>query len=161
MSDTNGIETNKLIKGATITGVTNAIINAAIQYFMLRGHAPIPVTVDSISNNVHTVLGAAVPLAIGLAMILTVVSYYKAGGKRIGGLRFVIWLVFRNGVFTFGIVTAVAVLWQRLFGTIEVSMLPALVMIGVIAGVIAGIIEYSTIKACIVREALAKGKAAE
>lgn len=135
-----------LLKGAAITGVINAIVNGAIQYFLLKKHAPIPITVDSITNNVHTVLGAAVPLAICLAMIITVVSYYKIKGPKIGFFPAIFWMVIKHGFFTFGVVTALAVVWQRSVGTIEVGLLPAVIIIGIIAGLISGVIEYSTIK---------------
>lgn len=143
--------TNKLITGAVLTGLINAVINGGIQYFFLRSYAPIPITVDSITNNIHTVLGTAVPLAITLAMILTVVSYYKVKQRKINFFPSVFWMVLKHGFFTFGVVTALAVLWQRIFGTIQVSLISALIMIGIIAGVISAIIEFLTIRASIVQ----------
>ena len=65
----------KILHGAVAGGVINGLINGAIQWFLLRGHAPIPLTVDAITNDQNTVLGAAVPLAVTLAMILTVIAY--------------------------------------------------------------------------------------
>lgn len=154
MNNTDSLDKGQLAKGATITGVVNAIINGAIQYFLLKGHAPIPITVDSITNNVHTVLGAAVPLAISLAIILTVVSFYKIKDRQVAFFPFVLGMVLKHGFFTFGVVTALAVVWQRLFGTIDIALFPAIIMIGVIAGLISSIIEYSTIKACRMRKLL-------
>lgn len=142
---------HKIVKGAIITGIINAIINGGIQYFILRGTAPIPISVDSITNNEHTVLGTAVVLAVTLAMILTAVSYFKIKVERVPFFPTTFWLVLKHGFFTFGVVTALAVLWQRYFGSIEVSLLLALIMVGVIAGIISTIVEYLTIKACIVR----------
>lgn len=141
----------KLLKGATTTGVVNAIVNGVIQYFILRGTAPIPVSVDSISNTEHTVLGAAVALAVTLAMILTAVSYFKIKAERVPFFPTAFLLVLKHGFFTFGVVVAIAVLWQRFVGTIEVSLLPAVIWIGVIAGIISAIVEYLTIEACMVR----------
>lgn len=140
------LNTTALLKGAAITGLINAIVNGGIQYFLLKKHAPIPITVDSITNNVHTVLGAAVPLAICLAMIITVVSYYKIKGPKIAFFPTIFWMVIKHGFFTFGVVTALAVVWQRIVGTVEVGLFPAVIIIGIIAGLISGVIEYSTIK---------------
>jgi hypothetical protein len=58
-----------------LSGVIDAIINGAVQWYLLSGHAPLPLTVDGISGDEHTVFGAAVPLAVSLAMILTAVAY--------------------------------------------------------------------------------------
>ncbi|GEM_PF-4763420 len=41
----------KLLKGAVITGIINAIINGGIQYFFLKGNSSIPISVDSITND--------------------------------------------------------------------------------------------------------------
>ncbi|MDT0294918.1 hypothetical protein RLT85_09750 [Mesonia ostreae] len=60
---------SKVVKGAVLTGVINAIINGEIQYFILKGNDSIPISVDSISNNTETVLGTAVLLAITLSTI--------------------------------------------------------------------------------------------
>src|SRR6056297_3444670 len=65
-----------ILKGAVLSGVINAVINGAIQFFLLRGDAPLPLTVDSIGTETHTVLGASVPLAVSLAMILTAVAHW-------------------------------------------------------------------------------------
>ena len=141
----------KLIKGAIKTGLINGVINGGIQYFFLKGTAPIPISVDSITNTEHTVLGTAVVLAVTLAMILTVVSYFGIKEEKVSFFPSAFGLVLKHGFFTFGVVTALAVLWQRYLGTIEVSLLSALIMIGAIAGIIAGIVEYLTIKACILK----------
>ncbi|HLR24299.1 MAG TPA: hypothetical protein VK112_00435 [Fodinibius sp.] len=141
----------KLVKGAVTTGITNGIINGGIQYFFLKGMAPIAISVDSITNTEHTVLGTAVVLAVTLAMILTVVSYFGIKEEKVPFFPSAFGLVLKHGFFTFGVVTALAVLWQRYLGTIEVSLLSALIIIGVIAGIIAGFVEYLTIKACIRR----------
>ncbi|MEE4161025.1 MAG: hypothetical protein V2I25_00865, partial [Woeseiaceae bacterium] len=57
----------EILKGAALSGVINAIINGAIQWYLLADHAPLPLTVDGITNDEHTVFGAAVPLAVSLA----------------------------------------------------------------------------------------------
>lgn len=138
----------QLLQGAVKTGLINAVINAAIQYFLLRDKTPIAISVDSITNQEHTVLGAAVMLAVSLAMILTAIAYLLVKKPRPNFFPYGFWLVLKHGFFTFGVVTALAVLWQRWFGSIEVSLSLALLMIGLIAGLVAGVVEYLTIHAC-------------
>lgn len=140
---------NKLIKGAITTGVINGIINGGIQYFLLKDHDIIPVSVDSITNTEETVLGTAVVLAITLAMILTIVGYFTIKEKKVPFFPIAFWLTIKHGFFTFGVITSLAVLWQKYMGTIEVSLVSALVIIGLIAGIVSGVVNYLTLKACI------------
>ena len=142
----------KILRGAVIGGVVNGLINGVIQWILLRGHAPIPLTVDAITNDQDTVLGAAVPLAVTLAMILTVIAYVtlKAPKRRFwpGGL----WLTIKHGVFAFGLIVSVAVAWQRAMGTVEVSLGMAVMLLAVVAGVVAGVVNYMTLHAIRLRE---------
>ena len=145
---------SELLKGAVITGVINAIINGGIQYFFLKGNDAIPVSVDSITNNDQTVLGTAVLLAITLSMILTLVAYFGIKGKKAPFFPTTVWLTIKHGFFTFGVLTSLAVLWQKYMGTVEVSLITALVIIGVIAGVVSAIVNYLTLKESMVFEKL-------
>ncbi|MBQ0767652.1 MAG: hypothetical protein KBT58_00055 [Bizionia sp.] len=146
----------ELLKGAVITGVINAIINGGIQYFFLKDHNSIPISVDSITNNDVTVLGTAVMLAITLAMILTLVAYFGIKEKKIPFFPTTLWLTIKHGFFTFGVLTSLAVLWQKYLGTVEVSLISALVIIGIIAGVVSGIVNYLTLKESTLYEELKK-----
>ncbi|MGD9298927.1 MAG: hypothetical protein PVG09_04415 [Thiohalocapsa sp.] len=138
----------EIMKGAVVGGVINAVINGAIQYFILRGHeGPIPMTVDSISTDAHTVLGSSVPLAVSLAMILTAVAYSTVKVPRKPFFPTTLWLVIKHGIFTFGLVVAGAVMWQRIVGTVEVSLVTTVVFLGIVAGLVAGIVNYMTINA--------------
>lgn len=148
----NAEKKSKLVKGAVITGVINAFINGGIQYFFLKDKDVIPISVDSITNNVETVLGTAVVLAITLSMILTLVAYFGIKGEKASFWPTTVWLTVKHGFFTFGVLTSLAVLWQKYMGTVEVSMVSALVIIGVIAGVVSGIINYLTLKESVVLE---------
>jgi hypothetical protein len=76
MTDTvpHSVTHSAILKVAAISGVINAVINGAIQFFLLRGSGPKPLTVDSIGTETHTVPGSSVPLAFSLAMILTAVD---------------------------------------------------------------------------------------
>ena len=146
------LKQNEVIKGAAITGVINAFINAAIQYFSLKDKAPILLSVDSITNNVETVLGGAVSLAISLAMMSTVIAYLNIKDLKVKFFPVGFWSVIKHGFFAFGVTTSLAVIWQRYMGSVEVSLVTALLIIGVIAGLVSGLVNYMTLKACIIYE---------
>ena len=142
------MNSQKLIKGALITGFFNAIINGGIQYFFLKDMEVIPISVDSITNDVATVLGTAVSLAISLSVILTIVAYFSIKEKKVPFFPTAFWLTIKHGFFNFGVITSLSVLWQKNMGTIEVSLVTALLIIGLIAGIISAIINYLTLKEC-------------
>ena len=134
-----------ILKGALISGAINAVINGAIQVFLLRGDAPLPLTVDSIGTETHTVLGASVPLAVSLAMILTAVAHWTTKGPKKPFFPTTLWLVIKHGLFAFGAVVAGAVMWQRIMGTVEVSLGTAVLILGIVAGVVSAVVNYMTI----------------
>ncbi len=90
-----------ILKGAALSGIINAVINGAIQFFLLRGSS-IPLSVESISAGTHTVPGSAVPLAVSLAMILTAVAHRTLKGRKKPFLPTTLWLVVKHGLFAFG-----------------------------------------------------------
>jgi hypothetical protein len=136
-------------KGAAINGLINAVINGAIQYFILRGSVPIPLSVDSIGTETHTVLGSSVPLAVSLAMILTAVAHWTTKGPKKPFFPTTLWLVIKHGLFAFGTIVAAAVMWQRTFGTVEVGLGTAVLVLGIVAGLVAAIVNYMTISAIV------------
>jgi hypothetical protein len=137
-------DTSHLLKASIINGVINAVINGAIQFFMLRGHGPVALTADAISTTEHTVLGSAVPLAVSLAMILTAVTHLTMKGPKPPFFPGVFWLTLKHGFFAFGVVVTAAVMWQRVVGTVELSVGGAVVVLGIIAGLVAGAVHYMT-----------------
>lgn len=141
---------SKLLQGAILTGVINAAINGGIQYFFLKGHETIPISVDAITNTEETVLGTAVVLAITLSIILTLVAYFGIKEEKAPFWPTTFWLTIKHGFFTFGVITSLAVLWQRYMGTVEVSLVSALIIIGVIAGIVSGFVNYLTLKESII-----------
>lgn len=145
---------SKLIKGAVLTGIINAIINGGIQYFFLKGKTSIPISVDSITNNTQTVLGTAVMLAITLSMILTLVAYFGIKEKKAPFFPTTLLLALKHGFVTFGILTSLSVLWQKNMGSIDVSLPVALLLIGAIAGIVSGFVNYFTLKESINAEKL-------
>lgn len=138
-------------KGAALSGVINAVINGAIQWYLLADRAPLPMTVDGITNDEHTVLGAAVPLAVSLAMILTAVAYLTVKQPKPPFLPAFLWLTVKHGFFALGVVVTFAVIWQRVFGSVVVSLASAVVILGVIAGLVAAMVNYMTIRAATAR----------
>lgn len=135
-------------KGAILSGVINAVINGAIQAWLLSGSGPLPLTVDTITNEAHTVFGAAVPLGVSLAMILTVVAYTTVKGAKPPFYPTFLWMTVKNGFFVLGVIVTFAVLWQRVFGSVLVPFWLGIVLLGLIAGVISAIVNYMTIQAC-------------
>lgn len=136
----------EILKGALIGGSFNGLINGVIQWFKFRDAGLVPVTVDCISNSDLTVLGTAVSVAITLSMIITVTGYFAIKGQKVGFIDGFIWILFKNMFFTFGVVTAYAVLWQYIFKTVYVSPLSATLLIGVLAFLIGTTINYSTVR---------------
>lgn len=136
-----------IVKGALLSGAINAVINGAIQIFLLPDTAAISLTVNKIDNDQHTVLGTAVPLAVSLAMILSVVTYTTLKAPKKPFLPTVLWLTLKHGIFAFGLMVAGAVVWQRVMGEIQVAPIAAAVILGGIAGIVAMIVNFMTIKA--------------
>lgn len=137
------------VRGAVAGGVVNGLINGAIQFFLLRAHAPIALTVNGIINDEMTVLGEAVPLAVTLAMILTVVAYLTLKAPKRRFFPSVLWLTIKHGVFVFGLIVTGAVVWQRVMGTVSVSLVTAVLVLSVVAGLVAGVVNYMTLRASV------------
>ena len=136
---------DSVLKGAVISGVINAVINGAIQWWLLAKHAPLPLTVDGITNDDHTVFGAAVPLAVSLAMILTAVAFTTIKGPKPRFFPLFVGLIVKHGFFALGIIITFAVLWQRMFGSILVPLWAAVLILGLVAGVVSALVNYMTI----------------
>jgi hypothetical protein len=133
-----------LARAAATNGAINAVINGAIQLFLLRGHGPIALSADAISTDEHTVLGSAVLLAVSLAMILTTVTHLTLKGPKRPFFPAILWLTIKHGFFAFGVLVAGAVLWQRAAGTVVVSVPVAVLVLGLIAGLVAAAVTYMT-----------------
>lgn len=136
-----------IAKGAVLSGVINAVINGAIQWYLLADYASLPLTVDGITNEEHTVFGAAVPLAVSLAMILTAVAYMTVKAPKPPFYPTFLWMTVKHGFFALGVIVTFAVLWQRVFGSILVPLSVAVLMLGLIAGLVAAMVNYMTMRA--------------
>ena len=142
----------QILQGAVTTGISNAVINGGIQWFLLRDQVVIPLSVDGITNDQQTVFGTAGPLAVSIAMILTVVAYLLLKAPKRRFLPDVLWLTVKHGVFAFGLTVSGAVVWQRLMGSVPVSLATAVIVLGVVAGLVGGVIQFMTIRASLLRE---------
>jgi hypothetical protein len=149
----NPADPSTILKGAALSGVINAVINGAIQWYLLSGETALPLTVDGITNEEHTVFGAAVPLAVSLATILTAVAYTTIKTAKPPFYPTFLWMTVKHGFFALGVVVTFAVFWQRIFGSIVVSLPVAVVILALVAGVASAAVNYLTIRASMERMA--------
>jgi hypothetical protein len=121
----------QIVTGAILSGGINAVIRA----FLLRGTASVPLSVDRIGAGTRAVPGAAAPQAGSPAMILTALAHWtmKAPTKTI--VPPTLWRIVKQGLCALGAVVAGAIVWQRAFGTVEVGLWAAVILLGLIAGV--------------------------
>ena len=143
----------EIVKGSVIGGISNAVINGGIQYFMLKGETAIPLTVNTIINDEHSVLGAAVPLAVILAMILTIIAHLTLKAPKRPFMPGGLWLTLKHGLFTFGSIVSGAIVWQAMMGSVSVSLTGAVITLSLIAGITAAVINYMTISASLLNPA--------
>ena len=142
----------KILQGAVVSGLSNGLINGAIQWFLLRGETAIPVSVDGITNDQQTVLGMAVPLAVSLAMVLTIIAYVTLRAPKRRFLPSGLWLTVKHGVFAFGLIVAAAVVWKRSMGTVTVSLATAVTVLAVVSGVVGAVVNDMTLHASLLRQ---------
>ncbi len=91
--------------------------------------------------------GEAVPLAVTLAMILTVIAYLTMKQPKRPFWPDVLWLTVKHGMFAFGVIVSIAIVWQRVMGSVLVPLIGAVAVMSVVAGLVAGTVNYMTIKA--------------
>jgi hypothetical protein len=134
---------------ARVGAVVNALLNAGLSAWLLRGKGPHPLSVDSIASREPTVLGSAVTLALSLGLIAGSLSFVafrrKAGARQLlpnaqlertflrVGLPRAAW----SALVMTALVTLAAVLWQRFAGTVHVGTPVAALLSGVVAGLTA------------------------
>lgn len=147
------------VQDALIPAFINAVINGGIAYSSFSKQAAVPLTMDLISSKQHTVWGEGVILAFALGVILSFVtakifaSHAVKADATLAPLvkrplfPFVFGIALNNGFMLFGWFVALAVLWQRSLGSIEVSPMVAAALVGVLAAVITLIVEVRTKRA--------------
>ncbi len=144
------------VRDALVPGVINAVINGAIAYgTAFSGAAAVPLSLDLISSRQHTVWGQGVTLAFALGIILSLLTA-RSFAKRVAAadpalaprvqrsLLAMAGIALGIAMSLFGWFVSLAVLWQRIVGTIEVSPLAAAALVGLLAGLITVIVETRT-----------------
>lgn len=142
------------LPGAGISG----LINTATSYFALRGEKVVPLSVDAISSTRDTAWSRGVILAFFLGVIISLLGarrFRKEAPKRDPSLAgalppffpFAVWAALRNGLFVFGAAVVAALIWQRIFGTVEVSPRVAAILLGSIAVIVVVVSEVRTKRA--------------
>lgn len=146
-------------KDAIMSGVANAVINGVIGWFMFRGKAAVPLTVDTISAHEKTVFSTGVMTAVILSLILGAIAFFTFGKKarslQLASLELLDRPFFFFGVrtilfyalFAFGTGALVALFLQKLLGTILVTPVVAAILLGAIAGIAAWFINAAVMKA--------------
>lgn len=137
----------------------NAVINGVIAWYSFRDSAQVPMTLDLISTQERSVWGQGVTLALSLALILTLVAFkvfsrhvaksHPEVAARVQRPLFptVAGIALHNAMSLFGWFVVLAVLWQRVLGTIYVTPFAAAVLIGLVAGTVTMLVEVRTKRA--------------
>lgn len=141
---------------SAVPAAINALINGAIAWFTFRRDGAIPLSVDLISSKQHTVWGQGTTLAFFLGLILTLVTW-KVYGAHLGKTHpqwsarlqrplfpDVAAIALRNTLMLFGAFVIVAVLWQRILGSVEVGPVYAAGLVGLLAALITMVVEVRT-----------------
>ncbi len=135
----------RIKRDSIITGVINSIINGLTYWFSNNQGGTVLITSDMISSTEQTVMAGAVPLSVSLAFILTSISYFtwKLPGKP---AYFPVFfkMALKHSIFAFGLVVIISILFQRFAGSVQVSVLVASVITGLVAGITGSIINYLT-----------------
>lgn len=121
-----------------VTGVANAVINGAIQAYLLQDNDVVPLTEGQWAVSLHGVAGKAVVMASLLAMILTLVGHLQWKGEKRPVWPPVAWLSARHGLLALVLVAIPSLLWHHLGGIIQVSVGGAVAILAAIAGLVAG-----------------------
>lgn len=134
-----------LWKGSLTTGVANAVINGAIQAWLLRDADMLPLTEGPWAITLHSVAGKAVMMATLLAMILTMVGHLQWKGPKGPFWPATAWLSTKHGLHTFAVLAIPSLIWQLLVGSIDVSANVAIALLAAIAGGVAAAIHAKTV----------------
>ena len=128
-----------------VGGAINGAINGAISWSAFKGSEQVPLSVDSIAAPGITALGNAATVVFALTFIFTTISFFtfRAAARKSGiappglsalsywphGLR----IALLNTLLAFGGFVALAVLWQRLIGTVVTGPLGATLVVALVA----------------------------
>jgi hypothetical protein len=147
------------VRDSLAPAAINAVINGGIAYAGFKAQAAVPLTLDLISSRQQTVWGEGVTLAFALGIILSIITakLFARHAVRIDPavaplvqrpvFPFVARIALGNAMALFGWFVALAVLWQRMLGSIEVSPALASVLVGVLAALVTVLVEVRTKRA--------------
>jgi len=137
------------VRGALVPALINAAINGGIAFNGMRGSPAVPLSVSTIGSGEATVWSEAVAVGLGLGAILSVITAVlarradpdTAAHTAAGDIG---WLTLQNVLLLFGATVALAVLWQRVAGTVTVSPVMGALLVAVYAGVATVVIDVRT-----------------
>lgn len=143
----------QLVRASFLQAATNAVINGTIGYATLEKGKNHLITADSITAGSNTVVGHAMPTAIILAVVFTLMSY-KSHRQFLPGRTWseVAKLATKNAIYAFGLMIIAGVMWQKFFPNLSVTDVGAAAITGLIAGTISGITTYTTVSELLARE---------
>ncbi len=137
------------VRGALVPALINAAINGGIAFSGMRSSAAVPLSVSTIGTGEATVWSEAVAVGLGLGAILSVITAVlarrgdpdTAARTSVGDIG---WVTLQNLLLLFGATVALAVLWQRVAGTVTVSPVMGAFLVAVYAGVATVVIDVRT-----------------
>jgi hypothetical protein len=147
------------------SAVINGVINGVITWSAFKGHASIPMSMDSIGSPGVTALGNAATVAFTLTFIMTCITFFMfRGAARKSGvapasltaIRFLptgLQIALANTLLALGGFTATAVLWQRFVGTVTVGPVAATLVVAVVATAATAFAETRTKRALLAESA--------
>jgi hypothetical protein len=127
-----------LLKGSVVTGIANAVINGAIQAYLLQDNDGVTLTEGQWAVSLHSVAGKAIVMVSLLAIILTLVGHLQWKGERRPFWPVVAWLSAKHGLLALILVAIPSLLWHHLVGITQVSVGGAVAILAAIAGLVAG-----------------------
>jgi MFS family permease len=145
-------------KNALMSGVSNAVINGVIGWFMFRSNETLPLTVDTISGQEKTVFSTGVMTAFTLSVILGTIAFFtfrkKAKEFQVSSPEllerpfffFGVRTILLYALFAFGTAALVALFLQKFVGTILVTPVIGAIVLGVISGIAASFINRAVMK---------------
>lgn len=148
------MESPRLADSLVGAGV-NGLINGLIAWSAFKGSESVPLSMDSIGAPGITALGNAATVAFSLSALITCITFFvfRSGARKahapaaLANMAFLptgLAMALMNTAMTFGAFVALAVLWQRLMGTVSVSPFTAALVVAAVALVSTGIAEWRT-----------------
>jgi hypothetical protein len=134
----------------------NAAINGAIAWSGFKASAAVPLSVDRIGAPGVTALGNSATLVFALVLIITCITFFvcRRGARQaadapaaLGSMPFLptgLQIALANTLLAFGAFVTVAVMWQRVMGTIEVTPAAATAVVAIVAAVATAFAEWRT-----------------